>query len=246
MRRVRTARMPTPGGPPHLWADAASADQPSGSGSRPADAHASTKRGTPSSRAATSATGCSVPTSWLADWQATTVASPSGRGRRGRSGPRRRPGPTGWGSASRRPPAGPPSAPRPCARWCRRWRSAPRWRPRRPRCTASVPEAVKVTSSGRSPSASAVAARALSRTSRAARPVVVEPPRVGVRRVEGGREGLAGGRVQRLARTRCRGRPGDRAPRGPRRMTRSQPNRPACRVTHPATRLRFRIVCAVL
>ena len=43
---LRTARTPTPGGPPHLWPLAVSSDQPSGSGIRPADAAASTKSGT--------------------------------------------------------------------------------------------------------------------------------------------------------------------------------------------------------
>ena len=65
----RTRSTPTPAGPPHLWAEAAAADQPSGSGSRPADAHASTNRGD-STTSATSSTGCTTPTSGLADWTA--------------------------------------------------------------------------------------------------------------------------------------------------------------------------------
>ena len=67
-------------------------------------------------------------------------------------------------------------------------------RPSSPRCTAWVPEAVNVTSSGRTPSASAVAARALSRTSRADLRVV-DPPGAGERRAEGGLERLSRCRV---------------------------------------------------
>ena len=47
---LRTSSTPTPAGPPHLCAEAAAAAQPSGSGSRPADAQASMKRGTPPRR----------------------------------------------------------------------------------------------------------------------------------------------------------------------------------------------------
>ena len=77
-------------------------------------------------------------------------------------------------------------------------RSAPRWRPRRPRCTASVPEDVKVTSSGRSPERLGRRGPGVVEDQPRGPPGVVEPPRVGVRRVEGGHEGLAGGRVQGL------------------------------------------------
>ena len=62
-----------PGGPPHLWADAAATAQPSGNGSRPAEAPAATKRGTPGTASATAATGWSVPTSWLALCTATSA-----------------------------------------------------------------------------------------------------------------------------------------------------------------------------
>src|SRR5690606_19058339 len=65
---LRTTRIPTPGGPPHLRALADSSDQPSGSGTRPTDCAASTYSGTPASAqaAAAASTGWSVPTSWLA------------------------------------------------------------------------------------------------------------------------------------------------------------------------------------
>lgn len=61
-----------------MWALAASSDQPAGTGPQPSDCAASTSRGTPDARqnSATSATGCSVPTSWLADCrQASAVSS---------------------------------------------------------------------------------------------------------------------------------------------------------------------------
>lgn len=77
---LRTASSPTPDGPPHLWALPVSSDQPSGTGSRPSDCAASTSSGTPAARqtSATPATGCSVPTSWLADCrQASAVSSRS-------------------------------------------------------------------------------------------------------------------------------------------------------------------------
>src|SRR5262249_5831916 len=91
---LRTTSRPTPGGRPHLCALADASDQPGGSGTRPTDWAASTYSGTPrwaaapavpvravpapavpvprpgTARAqtlATSATGCTVPTSWLAD-----------------------------------------------------------------------------------------------------------------------------------------------------------------------------------
>ncbi len=75
---LRTASTPTPAGPPHLCALAVSTDQPGGIGSRPADWAASTTSGTPAARhaSAASATGWSVPTSWLAVWSAAT-ATPS-------------------------------------------------------------------------------------------------------------------------------------------------------------------------
>ena len=79
-------------------------------------------------------------------------------------------------------------------------RGAPRCRPSSPRCTASVPEAVNVTSSGRTPSASArrrarVVEQQVGRTP--AR--VVDPPGVGVRRGRGRPRTPARCRVQRLS-----------------------------------------------
>lgn len=66
---LRTTSRPTPDGPPHLCALAASSDQGPSTAPHPSDWAASTSNGTPASRhsSATSATGCSVPTSWLAD-----------------------------------------------------------------------------------------------------------------------------------------------------------------------------------
>ena len=82
---VRTASTPTPGGPPHLCALAVRTDHPLGTGARPTLCAASTSKGIPCARqaAATSATGCTVPTSWLADCSAArTVSGPSARANR--------------------------------------------------------------------------------------------------------------------------------------------------------------------
>ncbi|RII18219.1 hypothetical protein DSC45_09910 [Streptomyces sp. YIM 130001] len=66
---LRTTSRPTPAGPPHLCALPASSDQSPGTGPHNKDCAASTRSGTPAARhaEATSATGCRVPTSWLAD-----------------------------------------------------------------------------------------------------------------------------------------------------------------------------------
>lgn len=77
---LRTASSPTPAGPPHLCALAVSTDQPSSTGPQPSDCAASTNSGTPAAAqtSATSATGWTVPTSWLADWrQARAVVASS-------------------------------------------------------------------------------------------------------------------------------------------------------------------------
>ncbi len=80
----RTIRAPAPGGPPNLWAltDTRSASRPARSRSRwPQAAAASTWTGTPAARqaATTSATGWTVPTSWLAHWQCTSAGGRSAR-----------------------------------------------------------------------------------------------------------------------------------------------------------------------
>ena len=95
---LRTSSTPTPAGPPHLCAEAAAALHPSGSASRPADAHASVNTGTPSATAASSLTGWVVPTSWLADCTASTLV-PGGGGATA-TRPRR-----STGSSSAAPPA---------------------------------------------------------------------------------------------------------------------------------------------
>ncbi len=74
----RTARIPTPAGPPQSRAEAARTSHAWGTGSCPITCTAWTSRGTPASRAraATSASGWRVPTSALAAW---THASAVGR-----------------------------------------------------------------------------------------------------------------------------------------------------------------------
>ena len=144
-------------------------------------------------------TGWTVPTSWLARWRRHDAGL--ARGRRARSGRPGRAGPRGTAGTRRsvRHASGVQhrgvldrAVRRPRAR------RAAGSRPSSPRCTASVPEEVKETSSRRTPSASATASRALSRTSRASRAGAVQAPRVGVPPVERGQHRLAGRRVQRL------------------------------------------------
>jgi len=144
--------------------------QPSGSGIRPIDEQASVKSGT-SSGSRSPSTGCTVPTSWLAVWRATTPTSGAAAAST-RSPTRTRP--------SRVTPTSQDLAPHATA--CRTAecstagctttspRREPRTSPSSPRCTAWVPVGVKVTSSGRTPRASAVASRALSSRRRAVRP----------------------------------------------------------------------------
>ena len=173
-----------------------------GAAAGPAEAQASVNSGTPSG-SPSPASGCSVPTSWLA---ACTRHRRHAR-TRGRLAQRRRgrPGPAGRPPTSVEPPTQ-AAAWRTAACSTAEWTTAPapaRWprtSPSRPRWTASVPEPVKLTSSGRTPRLSATTARALSSSSRAVAPGVVQPPRVGVPLVERGQQGLARGRVQRLGR----------------------------------------------
>ena len=207
----RTSSTPTPAGPPHLCAEPAAR----GPAARAAAAGPSTRRrrrraGRRRARAAaTSATGWRVPTSWLAAWTAAT-ATPGRRPRaatvgevrpargastRDRRGPRRRRGAPPRRRRAARPSARPRSAPRrsPC-------RARPACSPSSPRCTASVPEEVKVTSSGRTPEAlgdhrPGVVEQQPRRAGRA-----VQAPRIGVPLVERGDERLARGGVQRLGR----------------------------------------------
>jgi hypothetical protein len=152
-------------------------DQPSGTGTRPTDWAASTSSGTPTAAhmSAAAATGCTVPTSWLAEISAaratpgpaTAVAQASGSTRPSRS--------TGTGTAA--PPPATCAAAACSTAECSivEWTNArpARARPASPPATAArtaaVPLDVKVSSSGRMPSASAVAARAASRSWRARR-----------------------------------------------------------------------------
>ncbi len=174
---LRTASSPTPAGPPHLCALAASSDQRPGTGAQPSDCAASTSSGTPASAqiSAVSATGCSVPTSWLADCRQASAVSA------------RRARPYSEGSTDPVLSTGtsvddPPSAARAAAEWSTEECSTAertRWRPTRrrpesapatPECTARVPDEVKTSSSGRQPTASAAASLAASSSSAARRP----------------------------------------------------------------------------
>ena len=165
---LRTSSTPTPAGPPHLWADAAAADQPvraAGAGRR-----WHRRRRTRARRLGS--TVCTVPTSGLACWTASTPASggqcrptcPSASTPTDSPTYRRAPSPTS-GRRGRPRSARRPSAPGGGTRGLgpARARGAPRW-------TAAVPEEVKVTSSGRTPRQDAVTSRALSSRSRALRP----------------------------------------------------------------------------
>ena len=144
--------------------------QPVGSGSRPIEAQASVKRGT-SFGSSKSPTSWTVPTSWLAVCSATTPTS-GATAPWTRSPSYTRPSPITPTSSDRAPQA---TACRTAECSTAEWTTTsplrePRTSPRRPRCTAWVPLGVKVTSSGRTPSACAVASRALSSRSRASRP----------------------------------------------------------------------------
>ncbi len=174
---LRTASSPIPAGPPHLCALAASSDQAPSTGPQASDCAASTSSGTPAERhaSAASATGCTVPTSWLADCRHASAVS----ARR----------PSANSPASTAPPRStptrvtvPPSASCRSAACrthecstddtirCCPARRRPASAPAMPVCTARVPEVVKTSSSGRQPTASAAASRAASSSSRARRP----------------------------------------------------------------------------
>ncbi len=189
---LRTSSTPTPAGPPHLCAEPAATDQPSGSGSRPIEAQASMKTG---ATAAASATGWTVPTSWLACWSAMTS------------------GPSEVARRSTRP-SGSTRTGRGLARRCRHARacsteecSTARVRhasrrdgasPSSPRCTASVPDEVNDTSSRRTPSASATASPGVVEDQPGVAGGGVQPARIGVPLVERGEHRVAGRGMQRL------------------------------------------------
>lgn len=174
---LRTTSSPTPEGPPHLWALAVSRDHSPSTRPQPSDCAASTSSGTPAARhaSATAATGCSVPTSWLADCRQASAVS----GRRaaayteGDTAPVR---PTGTRVTD------PPADSWTSAEWSTeecstadtiRWlptRRRPASAPAIPECTARVPDEVKTSSSGLQPTASAAASRAASSSNRARLP----------------------------------------------------------------------------
>ncbi len=161
---LRTSSTPTPAGPPHLCAEPAATDQPSGQrqpAHRGAGVHEDRVR--PPRLPPRRPAGRCRPRGWPTGArprrarQGSVEVDPAQRGRPGPAAPARR-----------------AATPARAGRRSARQRSAPRRRraatsPSRPRCTASVPDEVNDTSSRRTPSASATASRALSRISRALR-----------------------------------------------------------------------------
>ena len=170
---------PTPGGPPHLWALAVSTDQPGRHG-HPADrlgrVHVAAARrprrrpprrlGDRLDRADLVAGARSARPAPPRARPPRPTARPGRAGRAGRPAPRRR---SRRAPTCRRRRAAPPSARSPSARAIARPRRRPADRRARRRARRSVPLAVKVTSSGRTPSVSAIAARAASSSWRARR-----------------------------------------------------------------------------
>ncbi|CAM5716263.1 hypothetical protein SVIOM342S_01435 [Streptomyces violaceorubidus] len=174
---LRTTSSPTPEGPPHLCALPVSNDQSPSTRPQPSDWAASTSSGTPAARqaSATRDTGCSVPTSWLADWRhASAVSSRSAAANTaGSTAPVR-----STGTRVTLPPsascASAACSTEECSTAdtirCRPTRRRPASAPATPECTARVPEGVNTNSSGRHPTHSAAASRAASSNSRARRP----------------------------------------------------------------------------
>ena len=208
---LRTSSTPTPAGPPHLWAEPAAAPSPSGSGSRPIEAQASTNSGTspaaprPPRRPAERA---DLVVGRLHGGDATSGGAAAARRERRPARPVRRP--TGTSTVAA-PGHRARAAPRSARRRSARDRSAPgrRRSPSRPRCTASVP--------GRGEGHLVAAVRRAPR----------RPPRGRCRAAAGrrGRARAAGagrrtrGRARRAA---PRGRPGAAARRTRRRGTRAR------------------------
>ncbi|OLE25549.1 MAG: hypothetical protein AUG44_15750 [Actinobacteria bacterium 13_1_20CM_3_71_11] len=163
-----TTSTPTPAGPPHLWALAASTAQPPGTGTRPTDWAASTTRGTPAAAhaAATSATGWTVPTSWLALISAATP-TPGSRTAAVNAATSTRPSRSTGTDTEGRSATACRSAECSMAEWTI---VAPDRNPSTAAWTASVPLAQNSTSSARTPNWSAIAPRAASSSWRAGRP----------------------------------------------------------------------------
>ena len=184
MPRARISA-PTPTGPPSLCADTASASAPlaaKSTGSCAAAWTASVWNGMPYScaTAASSATGCTVPTSLFAHITLTTATWPAARETAARSA-------SGHTAPSTSTPSQTGSAP--CVSssqrtesrtaWCSTevvstCRREPSWRaqyrPLTARLSASVPPLVKTTSLGRAPNTSASCSRDSSTTRRARLP----------------------------------------------------------------------------
>ena len=213
---LRTASSPTPAGPPHLCALAVSSDQRAGHrtpAQRLGGVHQQRHPGRPAQISAASATGCSVPTSWLADCrQASAVSARSARPyAAGSTAPVRSTGTSVNDAAA--PPRGPRrhgvprSARRRRAPDARPTRRRPESAPAMPECTARVPEEVKTSSSGRQPTASAAVSRPRPAAARPAAPRGRggrdrPSPRPGRRAAPGGRRGAGGRRKRRRSRAR--------------------------------------------
>ena len=208
---LRTASTPDAGRAAPLGALPVSSDQPGGTGARPTDWAASTNSGTPAAAHSRRppATGCTVPTSWLAlDQRPRRDARPGQRGVARRRG---RPGRAGrHRHRRRRRAAGRPCRTAECSTARVHERAGPARRPparpatpRRHRVGAAGGE---VSSSGRTPSTSATAARAASSSWRARRAWRVELAGVGPAVVERGQRAPAAQRDAAASRWRRRSR----------------------------------------
>ena len=185
-RLRRTTKAPMPGGPPSLWALTDTRSAPSASidtGTWPAAAQASTCTRAPCrwATSAISATGCTVPTSWLASWQCTRpTAVPSAASAASTSSTA-----SGWSRPNPSQGARATGAARAEASRTEECSTsahttvAPGWDRVALQVavlTASVPPEVKTTWRGRTPNNAATASRLDSTRVRAARPSVWTRP----------------------------------------------------------------------
>ena len=168
----RTSKAPIPAGPPSLWADTDRRSAPRSSnaiGRWPAAAAASTCTSTPRSRqaATTSATGCTVPTSWLAACTCTTDVS--GRMASTSSPGSMRPVPSTPTTVTS-PTASAPSRTAECSTAASTWWGPRSAAPQHADAIASVALLVSTTDRGRAPRSAAISSRPVSTATRASSP----------------------------------------------------------------------------